>query len=416
MNTVLGIVIVLVLISAYALVNSIEIAIVSANRIRVRHLAEGGRKTAQAIERLLASRERFFAAIVLLQNIFVVVASTMASLVGEKLAGGTGVLVGTLLVISTTVLFGELIPKVLASVASERFALVVALPTLGVVGLLAPVVYVLDRITAFVSRAVFGHAAEAGPSVTEAELRMLIGMSAEAGSVAEEEAELLDRVFHFGDRRTHEVMVPRTEAVFLARNATVREFYEVFGRDPHSRFPIYDGDPDHVVGVVGIKDVLRAIARGEMDESSSIESVMRPAYFVPETKTAGELFREMQASGMQMAIAVDEWGGTAGIVTLELLLEEMVGPVRDELRPSEPEITEIDEQTLEVDGSLSVDEAREELGMTIPDGPYDTMAGFVLDRLGHVPRVGESLALDGRRITVAVMKGPKIDLLRVTRA
>jgi putative hemolysin len=136
---------------------------------------------------------------------------------------------------------------------------------------------------------------------------------------------------------------------------------------------------------------------------------------VPETKLIGELFREMQAAGIQMAVAVDEWGGTAGIVTLEQLLEEMVGQVHDELRPAELEITTIDERTIEVDGALSVEEARDELGLDIPEGPYDTIAGYVLSQLGHIPTVGETVSIDHHRIAVAEMRGLKVELLRITR-
>ncbi|MDP3947992.1 MAG: hemolysin family protein [bacterium] len=416
MNAALGLLVLALSIVGYAVVNSIEIAVVGANRIRIRHLAEGGNRAAQALERLHSNQDRFFAALVLLQNILVVLAATMGSLVAIDIAGGIGVAVATILVAITTALFGELAPKVLAVQASERYALAVALPAEALMRVLGPLVVVLTLFTGLISRALLGRRLEAGPAVTEAELRMLIGMSAEAGSVAEEEAELLARVFHFGDRRVHEVMIPRTEAVWLERGTKVRDFYRVFDGSPHSRFPVYEGSPDNVVGIVGIKEVLRAIARGEMNADSSLDGLVRPAHFVPETKPIGDLFREMQARGAQMAIAVDEYGGTAGIVTLELLLEEMVGPVRDELRAAEEEIQEIDERTVQVDGSLSVTEAREELGIDIPEGPYDTFAGFVLSQLGHIPREGEYLPFAGHRIAVAAMKGPKIELLRVTRA
>ena len=293
-------------------------------------------------------------------------------------------------------LFGELIPKVLAARAKEGFALAVALPAEALTQVLGPLVQALGYIPGVLSRALLGVRLEAGPSVTE--------------------AELLDRVFHFGDRRVHEVMVPRTEVVWLPRESRLSDFYAVYAQTPHSRFPVFDESPDNVVGILGIKDVLAALSAGRVTGESGVEALVRPAFFVPETKLIGELFREMQAQGSQMAIAVDEFGGTAGIVTLEQLLEEMVGPMRDELRPAEVEIQAIDEYTTQVDGSLSVEEAREELGIDIPEGPYDTIAGFVLSRLGHIPKEGEQLTVDDQRLTVATMKGPKIELLRLTKA
>ena len=416
MNIALGLAVLAVSILGYAIVNSIEIAVVGANRIRVHHLAEGGSRAARALERLHREQDRFFAAIVLLQNVLVVLAAAMGTLVGAEVAEAAGVAAATVLVAIGTALFGELIPKVLAARAKEGFALAVALPAEALTQVLGPLVQALGYIPGVLSRALLGVRLEAGPSVTEAELRMLIGISAEAGSVEEEEAELLDRVFHFGDRRVHEVMVPRTEVVWLPRESRLSDFYAVYAQTPHSRFPVFDESPDNVVGILGIKDVLAALSAGRVTGESGVEALVRPAFFVPETKLIGELFREMQAQGSQMAIAVDEFGGTAGIVTLEQLLEEMVGPMRDELRPAEVEIQAIDEYTTQVDGSLSVEEAREELGIDIPEGPYDTIAGFVLSRLGHIPKEGEQLTVDDQRLTVATMKGPKIELLRLTKA
>jgi putative hemolysin len=417
MNVALGLMVFIVSVLGYAVVNSIEIAVVGANRIRVQHLSEQGSRRAQALLRILREQEQFFASTVLLQNILVVIAATSASLAAAEIGGATGVAVAIIITPLITSQFGELIPKVLAAHAREGFAMFVAVPSQAMTTILGPVVKAQSVLPAFLSRKVFGLTLEAGPRVTEAELRMLIDIGAEAGEFEEAEAALLDRVFHFGDRRVHEVMVPRTEAVGIERKATVADFYATYGHASHSRFPVFDESPDKVVGILGIKDVLAALSEGKVDKSSPIEPLARPAYFVPESKLIGDLFREMQQRGVQMAVAVDEWGGTAGIVTLEQLLEEMVGQVRDELWPAESEITTIDEHTAQVDGGISVEEAREELGLNIPEGEYDTLAGYVLSRLGHIPRVGESIVVnEEHRIMVAEMRGLKIELLRVTRA
>lgn len=416
MNAGLGLAILLASTLGFAVVNSIEIAVVGANRIRMRHLAEQGSARAQALERLQRHQERFFAAIVFLQNVLVYIGAAVGGLVANNVAGVAGFIAAAILIPIGTTLFGELTPKVLAAHASDRFALFVALPAEWLTRVLGPIVLALGYLPGVLSRRLFGVSLEAGPNVTEAELRMLIDMSAESGSVAEEEAELLERVFHFGDRRVHEVMIARTEAVWLEQGSTIAQFYDVYLRAPHSRFPVFEESPDHVTGILGIKDVLTALAEGRVTQESKIDPLVRSAFFVPETKLIGELFREMQESGTQMAIAVDEFGGTAGIVTLEQLVEEILGPMRDELRPAEPEITAIDSQTTQVDGSLSVEEARDELGIDIPEGPYDTIAGFVLSKLGRIPREGEQVAVDDHRITVAEMRGPKIELLRVTKA
>jgi putative hemolysin len=225
----------------------------------------------------------------------------------------------------------------------------------------------------------------------------------------------MERVFRFYDRQASEVMVPRTEVVWLEAGTSIADFYKTYDGAPHSRFPVYRESLDDVVGVINIKEVLRALAQARISSETPIDALMRPPYFVPDTKLIGRLFVEMQEGRQQMAIIVDEYGGTAGIVTIELLLEEMVGHVVDELGQPVQEFEEIDEQTTRVDGGMSVDEAREELELPIPDGDYETVAGYVLHALGHIPNEGETVAGDGFRITVAEVKGRKIEEVVVTR-
>ncbi len=417
MNIPLAVFVLIVSVIGFAIVNAVEIAVVAANRIRVHHLAEEGSRAARTLEGLHREQEKFFAAIVLMQNILSVLAATMGALILDDQIGGLpAILISIFGVALALALLGEITPKILASHAREGFAIFVAIPAQALTRVLAPIVAALSFLPSLISRRLFGVRLEAGPAVTEAELRMLIDISAESGTMEEHEAELLERVFHFGDRQVHEAMTPRTEAIGIEKRASLANFYDVYREAHHSRFPVFDENLDSVIGILVIKDVLSKLAAGEIDMNSPVESLARQALFVPETKPIGELFREMQASGDQMAIAIDEFGGTAGIVTLEQLLEEMVGQVRDELWPEEAEITTIDERTKQVDGGLGIEEAREELALNIPDGDYDTVAGYVLSMLGHIPRVGETVTLDGNRIVVAEMRGLKIEQLRVTQA
>jgi CBS domain containing-hemolysin-like protein len=412
----LAIVVLVLSVLAYALANSIEIAIVAVSRIRVRHLAEQGSGAARAIQRLQAKQERFFTFVVLLQNLSVILASTMGGILALDTVGGVGgIVVGTVVMTLGIALFGEVTPKVLAAHAGERYPLLVARPIELLMWLMRPLVTVLAAAPGFLSRSLFGAQASVTQTVTEAELRMLIDISAEEGAVAKAEAELLGRVFHFGDRRVNEVMVPRTEVVWLERASKVSDFYRLYGQHPHSRFPVYDESVDNVVGIVGIKDVLRGIADGEFRDDGPVEWAMRPALFVPETKLVGALFGEMQRTGHQMAVMVDEYGGTAGIVTLEMLLEELVGYVSDELRRHEEEFVAVDERTLDVDAGMTIHDANEELGLALPEGDYETVAGFILAQLGHVPREGERLVHNGLSLAVGRMAGRKIERVTVTR-
>ena len=415
LSSPLVIVILIVSVVFYALVNSIEIAIVAADRIRIRHLVELGDRRAQAIERLRSNSDRFFAGIILLQNLFVVIAAAMASIISIDLVGNIGLVFGTLITTLLLALFGEFTPKVLAAQSSEGYALFVARPVEWALRAVSPVMTILAAIPQGFRRLVFGSAPGVTPTVTEAELRMLIDIGTVERVLGEQTGELLENVFQFRDRHVQEIMVPRTEVAWLEADATVGDFFHIFEETGHSRFPTYRESVDNVVGVVGIKDVLRGIAHGDLESASPVEGCIRSTYFVPETKPVGALFREMQAQNQHMAIVVDEYGGTAGIVTIELLLEEMVGPVAEEETGIAKEFQSIDEQTASVDGGMSVWDANEELDLDIPEGRYETVAGYVLDRLGHIPREGESVEADGFRMVVAEVRGTKIERVLVTK-
>ena len=357
--------IVLALIALNGLFAMAEISVVSSRRIRLQQNAESGNAGARAALRLAQEPTRFLATVQIGISLVGVVAGYFGgSRLGqsisellvdaglrESIADPIGVIGVLVLITFLSLVFGEIVPKRIGLHGPERNAARVALPMMLLSRIAAPAVSLLTSTSNAVLR-VLRLKGEEEASLTEEEIRLMIGMSAESGTVDEEEAELLDRVFHFGDRKVHEVMVPRTEAVYIERTATVEDFYRTYVQASHSRFPVIEGGPDNVVGILGIKTILAALAGGDIERGSPVEPLVQPPFFVPETKAIGDLFREMQAAGTQMAIAVDEFGGTAGIVTLEQLLEEMVGPVGDELNPSEPEIHQIDERTTHVDGSL----------------------------------------------------------------
>jgi putative hemolysin len=399
----------------FAFFTSAEAVILASDRIRTRHLAEGGSKGAQALERLRAMEDRFFAVVILGQNAFVIIATAFGTALAIDAFGAAGIVAAPVVMTLIVVIFGEMTPKILAVRAGERYALLAARPVEWVVKLLTPVVRLLALIPNAISRLLGLQRQSRRPTVTKSELRMLIDIGTSEGALREEEGEILERVFHFRDRRVNEVMVPRTEVVWLEKGTTIGGFYQVFAEHPHSRFPVYSESIDNVVGVVGIKDVLRALPRDDVGIQSPVEVGLRPALFVPETKAIGPLFWEMQREGQQLAVVVDEYGGTAGIVTVEMLLEEIVGELGDELRPSEREFETVDERTVQVDGGMSIHDANEELELGLPEGEYETVAGFVLSQLGHIPREGERLSFNSLRLVVTQMQGRKIERVLVTR-
>ena len=425
----LDIVIILVLIGINGVLAMSELAVVSARSHRLQRRAEDGDGGARIALELAKQPTRFLSTIQIGITLVSIIAGAFGGAtlgdhisppleslgLSEGTANTAGVVLAVVAITYLSLVFGEIVPKRIALSSPETVASLVSRPMRVLSRGAAPLVALLSLSTGLVLR-LLGLQREREDSLTDDEIRIMIGMSAEAGSVEEDEAQLLDRVFHFGDRHVHEVMTPRNLAIGVERAATVDEFYQVYLTSLHSRFPVFDQTPDKVVGILGIKDVLAALARREVSGASPIEPLMRESLFVPESKPIDDLFREMQVTGSQMAIAVDEFGGTAGIVTLEQLLEEMVGQVRDELAPHLTEVTRLDAYTTQVHGALSIEEARGDLGLDIPEGPYDTLAGFVLDRLGHIPKVGEAIEVDNHRITVAEMRSVRIHLLRVTRA
>jgi len=409
------IVLILVFLLCSAFFSSSEAAFLSLEKVRLTHLVSTGVPGAERVAAMVQQPERLLSTILLGNNVVNVAFTAIVTALAVGLLGqGQGVVAATLVGTAALLIAGEIIPKTLAIHYAERVAFSYARPLRWIELLLWPIVAILRSMTWRIS-SVLGVKPTTTRSVTEAELRTLIDISTEEGAVAESTGELLERVFHFRDRLVKEMMVPRTEVVWLEKGTPLRDFYRTFADALHARFPVYDESIDNVVGIVGIKDVLRALAQSELDESSPVDQVLRPALYVPETKPVGGLFSEMQEGGHQIAIVVDEFGGTAGIVTLEMLLEEMVGRMVDELGRPEREFVAIDERTTELDAGLSIHEANEELGLAIPDGDYETVAGFVLSVLGHIPREGEQVQGDGFRMVVAEVQGVKIERVRVTK-
>ncbi|TMG08914.1 MAG: HlyC/CorC family transporter [Chloroflexi bacterium] len=426
-------VLVLALVAANGLFVAAEFAIVTTRRARIDNLAAQGNPVAAVVRRSLNDLGNFLAA----AQLGITMASIGLGFVGEPLLadliepafsflpkGGSApaahtvaVPVAFALITAMHIVLGEQAPKVLALRQPERIALLTAAPTQAFRYSFWPAIWLLNALANITLRP-FGLRPADGiaHSVhTAEEINLLVSQSAEAGVLESEEAKLLASVFQFGDRRVNEVMIPRTEVVWLERGTAIRDFYRTFAETPHSRFPVFENSQDNVVGIVGIKDVLRGVAEGQLTEDSPIDLAMRPAMFTPETKLVGTLFFEMQRAGHQMAIVVDEYGGTAGIVTLEMLLEELVGYVSDELRRHEDEFVTVDEHTFQIDAGMTIHDANEQLGLNLPEGDYETVAGFVLSRLGHIPREGEQFTHNGLGISVTRVLGHKVEEVTVTR-
>jgi CBS domain containing-hemolysin-like protein len=415
-NIFLTIVLLLLCILVVAFFSSSEASLISVSKIRIRRLAEQGHRAAQAAKRLWERHDRLFATILFTENLFIIVASSLGTALALLLFGGRGLLVASLVMTLLIVIFGEITPKTFAARNAERLSLLVARPMELMVKTLTPVIWLFTLIANSLISLVSRGGKPSSPFVTPEEIKMLASIGAEEGTVQEMERAMVQRVFEFGSRQVREVMTPRPEMVGVEGEATLEEFLRLFREASHDRFPVYSDDLDNLIGFVAIKDVLLAVAEGPSSHQRKVKELVRSALFVPESREVGSLFLEMRQKQLQMAIVIDEYGGTAGLVTLEELVEEIVGRLSDEL-VVEPELVKaIDERTVLVDASLRIDEANEELGLNLPEGDdYETIAGFILYRLRHIPREGEWMEEGNLRLTVGEMKGPKVEKVLISR-
>ena len=361
---------------------------------------------------MLADPGRLLSTILLMNNLVNIgFAALVTVIVISFLGEGVGVVASTVVATVVLLIFGEVVPKTLAVRHAERVAFLSARPLKAVGFLLLPIVAVLQWISRLATLG--GKPRDA--SITEDELRTLIDIGEAEGQFEPEEAEMLESVFRFGDRQVRDMMTPRTEIVSVARGTSMKQFLRLYAQHAHTRFPVYKNSTDNVVGILSAKDILRSMAANRVDLDGIVTDVIRDAYFVPETKRIAELFEELRNTGNQMAIVIDEFGGVAGLVTLKRLLEEVVGRVGEEgVRPEE-EYEALGQNTYQVDGGMSVDEVLDELDIDLGDGDYETVAGFVLDALGHIPKEGESFETAGLSVEVAEIKGLKIEAVKLVR-
>ncbi len=398
-----------------------EIAIISLNDAKLRRMAEDGHKKAKQVLALTADTSRFLATIQVgvtlagfltsataaqslsapLANWFIELVPAMASRVG--LVQSVSVVLITLLMSYFSLVLGELVPKRVAMQKAEKLAFAFIGILRGVAFLTRPFVKVLSFSTNILVR-LFGvdpHADE--ENVTEEEIRMMVDVGEEKGVIEETQKDMINNIFEFDDLTAGEIMTPRTDVAALDVEDDLSEALSIAVEQGYSRLPVYEEDIDHIIGILHIKDLLPYVGQ-KLPKEVSLRSLLRETYFVPETKHCGDLFNEMTAKRMQMAVVVDEYGGVAGIVSMEDLLESIVGNMQDEFDQEEEEITQLADNAFEVDGSISMEELRELLNVELPEGDYDTVAGFLMEQLGRIPDPDEHPQVEFRNIVFTVQK------------
>lgn len=406
---VLGI---LLLLSAFF--SGSETALFAANRLKLRHLKEEGNGGARAALRLLEQPARLLSTLLIGNNIVntavaVVATATLVRVLGPERGSVYAFGIVTILLL----LFGEITPKTFAAHHAERLSVLAARPVQWVSVLLSPIIRLLSLVTNLFARPLGGRVRPDAPMVTEEEIQILVRMGEEQGVLEQEEREMIHSIFEFGDTVVREIMVPRVDMVAVEADEPVEALLDIVRTHGHSRIPVYDDTVDQIVGLVHVKDLLADRREGRLEGKA--RDFVRPPYFVPDTKRLDELFKEMRRKKVHMAIAVDEYGGTAGLVTIEDLLEEIVGPIQDEYDTEEPPIKVLSDHVALVDGAVHLEDVNAALGIELPAGEVDSVGGFVTSLLGHVPTQGERAEYEGVQFSIERVDGHRIAQVRVTR-
>jgi putative hemolysin len=390
-----------------------ETSLTSVSRIRMRSLAEEGNRRARTVTRLHADPNGYLSTILTLNTVAVIVVSTATALLIGSYLTKIPQVVGTIVLSIVVLIFCEIAPKSLALRFNERFALVLAGPVQLLTRVLRPLIGVLSAMSRLIVRAATrGHTVR-GPFVTEEELKLLLYVGEQEGIVEQEEREMIHGILEMTDKSVREVMVPRVDIVAVEATDSIADVIKVVIEYGFSRIPIYEDNVDNIVGVVYAKDLLRHGVVG--DDQRPLKAVAREPYYTPEAKRVGELLREMKERKVHIAVVVEEHGGTAGIVTFEDLIEEIVGPIRDEYDMREVEELQIvSDQEVVVSARFAVDDLKEELDLQVPPVDADTVGGLVYELLGEIPKVGATIQLGAATLTVESIRRQGIQSVRIT--
>jgi CBS domain containing-hemolysin-like protein len=403
-----------------ALASGTETALTSVGRLRVRFLAEQGSQAAGILQRLRSDPNRFLSTVLFVNTLALIVASTSTALLSDDVFTGLGVPSGWRLGLTLLVSFGlsvilliaaEVTPKTLAIAHAERVALAAAGPVDRLASFLGPILWAVTSI----SRGITGGRAARAPYLTEEELISLLHVSEEQGVIEEQEHQMIHGIIEIGDKTVREIMVPRTDIVAVERHADLREVVRIFKEHRHTRLPVFEADIDHVVGLIHTKDLLLFYTLST-SQKFDMDKLLRHIEFTPEQKKVDELLHDMRTKKVHMMIVVDEYGGTAGLVTLEDLLEEIVGEIRDEYDSAEEdELVILNDHEARVDAGFPLEELNSRLGLAIEEsGDYDSVGGYVHSVLGKIATPGDTFRGGRAQWTVEKVKGRRIESIRLT--
>ena len=402
--------VVLLLVVVAAIMAAAEVSITRMNRFRAYALREEEKRGAKALVRIVENPAPYLNVVLLVTLLVQLGGTTLAGTVAVRVFHGSGEIIATILMTVILFVFAEVLPKTFTVQQTDRVALRLAPTIVGIKRVIGPVASVLIK---FANVILPGKGLAQGPFVTETEIRAMAEAASEEDAIEEEEKELIHSIFEFGDTFVREVMVPRPDMISAPISASLRDVLDLVLKHGYSRIPIYKETVDDIVGIAYAKDLLRHLHAGK--EDVALDTIVREAYFVPDSKKVSDLLREMQARRVHIAIVLDEYGSTAGLVTIEDLLEEIVGEIADEYDREEPEIESLGEGRYRASGRAAIDDVNELLEVDLPHDEWDTVAGLMYGLLGAVPTQGERVRYEDLEFTAERVQGRRISSVLIAR-
>ncbi|MCI7323733.1 MAG: hemolysin family protein [Lachnospiraceae bacterium] len=384
-------IVLLILLMLSAFFSSSETALTTVNKIRMRTLSEAGDKRASRVLRITSDSGKMLSAILIGNNIVNLSASSLATSLALKHFGSAGAGIATGILTFLVLIFGEVSPKTMATIKADKLSLSISGIIEFLMKILTPVIFVINWLSMGLLFLLRVNPKDAERQMTEEELRTILDVSQESGVIENEERDMIHNLFDFGDAEAAEIMVPRIDMTFVQADASYQEVLEVFSENMYSRLPVYEDTTDNVIGILNMKDFILQ----KDNEDFSVHALLREPYFTYEHKNTADLFLEMRKSSISMAIVLDEYGVTAGLITIEDLLEEIVGDIRDEYdTDEEDDITPISEREFYVLGSANLDDVSDALHVDFSSDDYNTIGGYCLELLGHLPEKNECILTD----------------------
>ncbi|ARE86511.1 HlyC/CorC family transporter [Clostridium formicaceticum] len=402
--------ILLILLILSAFFSTSETALMALSRIRVRHMVEEKVKGADLIDKYIGEPNKLLGTILVGNNIVNIGASALATALAIDFYGDQGVVIATIVMTILVLVFAEITPKSFAAQNAEKISLKIIKPIALVIVLLYPIVTIFTFITSGFMRILGSNTNKVRPFITEDELRTVVNVSQEEGVLEVHEKEMIYNVFEFGDQQIRDVMIQRTDIIAIDIEDTYEEIIEVIRTEKYSRYPIYAEGIDNIVGILNVRDLFFI---DNLQENFNINEYVRKPYYTFEYKKIADLFKEMKKNKVHIAIVLDEYGGTAGIVTLEDLIEEIVGDIQDEYDEYEKEIEVIRQNEYRVKGNTKIELVNEMIGTNIESEDFDSIGGFIIGELGRFPKLGETINHNHMKFVVEDIEGNKIKKIRI---